>query len=106
MEDLVTRRGVTVADLRQRLAYDPASGSLQRRSPDVALTRDEDGPRLLVKGEGFPQGAVIFALMTGRWPLRNKIIDHRNFRYDDFRWENLFETSRAESLARKLRRAG
>lgn len=91
----------TIFALSWRFAYDPDTGEFTgRRGPikpnakgRVQLSwQDEEGESHSVYGPRFA-----FALMTGRWPDEDKVIDHINGNPSDNRWHNLREVTVSEN---------
>lgn len=95
----------TMAELRQLLAYDPATGTfmwLVRPSAKVApgsvagKVRPRDGYRLIcVRGKHYYAHRLAFYFINGRWPEGQ--IDHINGNRDDNRQHNLREASPSQN---------
>lgn len=81
------------------LVYDPETGALNWRvtrpgAPKGALvgTRTSDGyTQVEVDYRIYRAHRVIWLLMTGKWPKH--LIDHRNGKRADNRWENIREAT-------------
>lgn len=78
--------------------YDPKQGQLFRVK-EIAITSIDslNSNQGTFKGQAKRLTHIIFFLMSGRWPEKEKVVDHKNGNIHDSRWENLREASRAQN---------
>ena len=95
---------LTVARLRELLAYEPLTGVFTRKVRsaqrvqvgDVAGGLDDKGYiRIRVDGKKYRAHRLAWLWMTGEWP--NPDCDHRNLVKMDNRWANLREATRSQN---------
>jgi len=98
----IEREDFTADEVRQMLSYDPKTGAFTwryrsdyprkwntRYAGKPAGTRAKTGYLYIEIRRKLPTKAarIAWLLMTGEWP--KGIVDHRNGKRDDARWENL-----------------
>jgi len=69
---------ITLADARDRFAYDPFSGRIWQRYPKAreglpAITIHEGRPAVRTSGRSYPAGMFAWFLTHGVWPRRRQI---------------------------------
>jgi len=108
MRDVDT--GLTAEVLRTILLYDPATGEFTWRKGRgrlrsgllAGMVMKSTGRRMIEIKEynhSFLTSRLAWLYMKGEWP--KGIIDHKNHRRADDRWENLREATSSQSMANK-----
>lgn len=99
----------TPAELRERLAYDPATGALTWRSSmfsdrlgEPAGWTDTHGHLVIeIRGHRIKGGRVAWAIKTGTWPTAE--VDHRDRNPGNNAWGNLREATRTLNNVNRVR---
>ena len=80
--------------------YDPITGEITRKSTGKRTGSINSRGYIVVnlKGRSYQAHRLAVALMTGKWPKRGQVVDHRNHNRSDNSWLNLRELSQAENL--------
>lgn len=86
--------------LKEHFDYDPVSGVITRLSTG-APTGSRNGNNYLclrIAGKTYQAHRMAVALMTGSWPPRSMVVDHRNGDRMDNRWTNLRVITQSQNL--------
>ena len=99
----------SVEDLWEKYSYNPFTGTLHRRDNDRPLmgNRCKRSHQLSIHYRSrHPYGVVVFAWITGRWPIQGMEIDHIDRNPFNQRWYNLREVTRRQNMQNTKRSRG
>jgi hypothetical protein len=93
---------IDAAVLRERLRYDPETGTLNwrrkppgPRRPRAGFARPDGYRGIVVGGVCFLEHRVIWCIVTGEWPEHQ--VDHRDGDRSNNRWLNLRAATQAQN---------